>query len=63
MGLFNLIKKCLNRLNELGYKLFNYVEGEGNFKIKNWVSAIDLVNILEKNRKNNNQIWGDIYAK
>ena len=61
--LFNLIKKCLNRLNELGYKLFNYVESEGNFKIKSWVSMVDLKNILEKKINNNNQIWGDIYAK
>ena len=62
-NLFNLIKECLKRLDELGYKLFNYVEGEGNFKIKKWVTMIDLINILGKKIKNNNQIWGDIYAK
>lgn len=62
-NLFELIKKYLNRLDDLGYKSFNYIEGEGNFKIKKWVSLADLINILEKKIKNNNQIWGDIYAK
>lgn len=60
-NLFELIINCLNRLDKLSYKLFNYVEGEGNFKIKKWVPMVDLINILE--RKKDNQIWGDIYAK
>ena len=61
--LFNLIKECLNRLDNLGYKLFNYVEGEGNFKIKKWVSMSDLTNILEKKIKIIIKFGGDIYAK
>lgn len=59
-NLFELITKCLNRLDTLGYKLFNYVEGEGNFKIKNWVPMVDLIRILQKK---DDQSWGDIYAK
>jgi FkbM family methyltransferase len=60
---FDQAVKCLDRLNELDYKMFNYVEGEGNFKIKNWVLKTELIKIIEQNIKTNKQIWGDIYAK
>lgn len=62
-NLFDLLKKCLNRLDALGYKSFNYIESEGNFELKNWVSLVDLIQILEKKTKDNNNLWGDIYAK
>ncbi len=62
-NLFGLIIKCLNRLDKLGYKSFNYVKGESNFKLKNWVARDSLINILENKIKINPAYWGDIYAK
>ncbi len=55
-------KKCINYLKSLGYKLFNFANGEQtNLVFPEWVSDEGLVNYLESS--NDRLLWGDIYAK
>ncbi|PSB44138.1 hypothetical protein C7B67_22965 [filamentous cyanobacterium Phorm 6] len=55
-------KKCINHLKSLGYKLFNFANGEqANLVFPEWVSEERLVNYLESS--NYRLLWGDIYAK
>lgn len=55
-------KKCINYLQTLGYRLFNFARGEeANFAIPEWVSAEGLFHAIEST--NEPLLWGDIYAK
>ncbi|MEG5135447.1 MULTISPECIES: FkbM family methyltransferase [unclassified Microcoleus] len=55
-------KKCINHLKTLGYKLFNFANGEQtNLVFPEWVSEERLVKYLESS--NDSLLWGDIYAK
>ncbi|MEG4282323.1 FkbM family methyltransferase [Microcoleus sp. A006_D1] len=55
-------KNCINQLKSLGYKLFNFANGEQtNLVFPEWVSDELLVNYLESS--NDRLLWGDIYAK
>ncbi|MEG4398154.1 FkbM family methyltransferase [Microcoleus sp. N9_B2] len=55
-------KKCINHLKTLGYKLFNFANGEqANLVFPEWVSEERLVKYLESS--NDSLLWGDVYAK
>ncbi|MEG4519845.1 MULTISPECIES: FkbM family methyltransferase [unclassified Microcoleus] len=55
-------KKCINHLKSLGYKLFNFANGEqNNLVFPEWVSDERLAQYLESS--NDSLLWGDIYAK
>jgi FkbM family methyltransferase len=55
-------KKCINYLKSLGYKLFNFANGEqNNLVFPEWVSDEGLAKYLESS--NDSLLWGDIYAK
>ena len=62
-------KKCLERLENLGYKKFNFVAGEKSvFILEEWVGKDNLVQQLLHYsriylRQENDPLWGDIYAK
>jgi FkbM family methyltransferase len=66
---FNEAIKCLDRLEDLGYKEFNFAAGEiPEFVFKVWHSKADLVRELVNYSfvyytKEKDQLWGDIYAK
>ncbi|VXD18746.1 hypothetical protein PL8927_610008 [Planktothrix serta PCC 8927] len=55
-------KRCVDHLEQLGYKQFNFATGEEQkLTLTEWVSAEGLLTaILECN---NSLLWGDIYAK
>lgn len=61
--------KCLDRLEDLGYKEFNFAAGEvPKFVFKVWHSKADLVRELVNYSflyymKEKDHLWGDIYAK
>lgn len=61
---FDETKKCLGKLDFLGFKFFNYTDGENpRFGFKNYVPKDILITHLEKKLNEKNDFWGDIYAK
>ncbi len=60
---FDSTIKCLDKLEIIGYKSFNYVIYEGNFALNKWVDKKLLIKNINEKIKNNLKIWGDIYAK
>ena len=55
--------KCLDYLNKLGYKKFNYSEGERKKFNFDWTSKDKILEEIENKIKTNNYLWGDIYAQ
>lgn len=57
-------QKCIDRFTDLGYKLFNFGNGEDRvFALSEWVSAQEIMTILEEYSTRNEQLWGDVYAQ
>ena len=55
--------KCLDYLNKLGYKKFNYSEGERKKFNFDWTSKDKILEEIENKIKTNNSLWGDIYGQ
>lgn len=55
--------KCLDYLNKLGYKKFNYSEGERKKFNFDWVTKDKISEEIENKTKTSNNLWGDIYAQ
>jgi len=55
--------RCLERLNNIGYELFNYIKSEGTFFLKNWENKDKLLDSIKKESMLSENLWGDIYAK
>ena len=54
--------KCLVYLNKLGYKKFNYSEGESRKFSFEWVSMDKILIEIKNKIKIDSYLWGDIYA-
>jgi FkbM family methyltransferase len=63
-----ITKQCLQHLETLGYKKFNFAIGErGAFIFSNWMECKDFIVALEKLSKEKSWsdiwgLWGDVYA-
>ena len=55
--------KCLVYLNKLGYKKFNYSEGESRKFSFKWVSMNEILGEIKNKIKTDSYLWGDIYAE
>lgn len=56
--------KILNFLKNLGFEKFNFGTGETmNLKLKEWIDVENIITIINDEIKNNDDLWGDIYAK
>lgn len=54
--------KCIEHLETLGYRLFNFAKGdESNLALAEWVSAESLFESIKSYE--DHLLWGDIYAK
>lgn len=57
-------KKCLNHLVSLGYKKFNFAIAENEcLALVEWVSAEQLIAMIEQTSRTYHLLWGDVYAK
>ncbi len=61
---FDDSKKIISHLWGLGYRSFNYGQGEKmKLHLENWLEKDEFVGYLSGEIKNDINIWGDIYAK
>ncbi len=57
-------KKCINHLVSLGYKEFNFAIAENeHLVLADWVSAEQVVDIIEQESRKHHLLWGDVYAR
>lgn len=60
---WNATKECLDLLEKLGYRKFNYDLCErARFKNRNWMDKTSLINIMDHDKKIHLELWGDIYC-
>lgn len=65
-GFFDDIKKCVNRLLQIGNYKFNFATGEpssGGLFLSEWSNANILYEQIETLSLQDSKLWGDIYAK
>jgi len=56
--------KILNHLTSLGFREFNYGQGEEmKLKFQKWLSKDDVIQCVTSQIKTNKDLWGDIYAR
>ncbi len=67
---FALTKKCVEHLQSLGYKEFNFAVGErGSFLFTTWLPAEQFISLLQTTGDNKEQweaiwgLWGDVYGR
>lgn len=61
---FHNTKKCIDRLVSLGYKKFNFAIAENERLVLNdWVSAEQIIDVIEQESCKYHLLWGDVYAK
>lgn len=54
---------CLDYLENLGYKKFNFSEGERKKFNTSWLNKNQLISSINKEIKNDPLFWGDIYCR
>ncbi len=55
--------KCLDYLENLGYKKFNFSEGERKKFNTSWLNKNQLISSINKEIKKDPLFWGDIYCR
>lgn len=61
---FDNSRKCIEKLISIGFKEFNFTLGENpKLVLDSWIDRESLSATLEERIKNDQDLWGDIYAK